>query len=89
MSETILTPKQQLTAEGMCDECQCQVLGVEAALETRKAKAHLRKVKAMGVIQAAKDDRVVDVQLVCQYAPEKVNDTDLVSCYCTPTNCTC
>ena len=42
-SETILTPKQQLTAEGMCDESQCHVLGVEAALplETRKFKTML------------------------------------------------
>ena len=38
-SETVLTPMQQLTASGMCDESQlqCCVLGVGAALETRKA----------------------------------------------------
>ena len=38
-SETVLTPKQQLTAAGMCDESLCRVLGIEAALEKRKAEA--------------------------------------------------
>jgi hypothetical protein len=48
-SETVLTPKQQLTAEGMCDESQCHVLGVEAALENiRKAKGK-GKAKAIDI----------------------------------------
>merc|ERR1712166_1024060 len=57
----------------MCDESQCRVLGVEAILETRKA--NIRKAEAMDIAKAAADHRMADVQLVCQYAPEKVNDT--------------
>ena len=86
-SETVLTPKQQLTAEGMCDESQCHVLGVEAALENiRKAKGK-GKAKAIDICRAASKRRMADVQLVCQYAPEKLNDTDMVSCCYTPTHC--
>merc|ERR1712166_1322868 len=50
-SETILTPEQQLTAAGMCDESLCSVLGVEAILETRKA--NVRKAKAAAEAAAA------------------------------------
>jgi len=34
------------------------------------------KAKAMEIVQAAFAGRMADVQLVCQYAPEKVNDKD-------------
>merc|ERR1712086_678961 len=66
----------------MCDESLCSVLGVEAILATRKAEAaaaaalEARKAKAMDIVQAAYDGRMADVQLVCKYAPEKVNDQD-------------
>merc|ERR1711865_417923 len=50
-SETILSPEQQLTGAGMCDESLCSVLGVEAALEKRKAEA--RKAKAAAKAAAA------------------------------------
>jgi len=43
-----------------------------AALETRKDD--IRKAKTMDIVHAASFGRVADVQLVCQYAPEKVND---------------
>ena len=47
------------------------------------------KAKAMDIdfFQAAANGRMADVQLVCQYAPEKVNDKHKVSCCCTPTHC--
>merc|ERR1712166_997671 len=56
-SDTILTPKQQLTAVGMCDESLCSVLGVQAALEKRKAEARKAKAaaKAAAALQARKD----------------------------------
>ena len=50
-------------------------------------KANTRKAKAMNIVAAARDGRVADVQLVCQYAPEKLNDKDSVSCYCIPKHC--
>jgi len=87
-SETVLKPEQHLTAAGMCDKSLCSVLGVQAILETRKAKAaakaaaaalekrkaNTRKAKAVDIVTAAYHGRMADVQLVCQYAPEKVND---------------
>ena len=80
-SETVLSPEQQLGGAGMCDESLCSVLGVEAILEKRNAKA---KAKTMDIVYAAYGGRVADVQLVCQYAPEKVNDKNSVSCCYTP-----
>ena len=70
-SETTLAHEQQLNTAGMCDESLCRVLGVEAALEMRKAKA-------IDIVEAALRRRMADVQLVCQYAPKKVNDQNLV-----------
>ena len=81
-SETILTPEQQLGGAGMCDESLCSVLGVDAVLA-----GYVTKAKSMNIVHAAMFGRVEDVQLVCQYAPEKVNDQDSVSCCCTPTHC--
>ena len=94
-SEATLAHEQQLNTAGMCDESLCSVLGVEAILATRKAEAaaaaalEARKAKAMDIVSAAENGRLADVQLVCQYAPEKVNDKDRVSCCCTPTHCWC
>ena len=62
-SKTILTPKQQLTTEGMCGESICHELGTEAALENIR-EANTLKVKSMDIIEAARDKRVADVQLV-------------------------
>ena len=82
-SKTILTRKQQLTASRLCDESQCHVLGVHAALEAleaRKAKAattaatpeaRARKAKALDIVQATWVGRWADLQLVCKYTPEK------------------
>jgi hypothetical protein len=88
-SETILTREQQLTAAGLCDESQCCVLGVEAVLagyetvlETRRADT--RKAKAMDIVATSS---LRKLQFICQYAPEKVNDTNRASCCCTPTHC--
>merc|ERR1712086_474624 len=64
-SENILAHELQLEPAGLCDESICTVLGVEVL------KAH-----AVNIIKAAHANRVADVRLVCQYAPEKVNDTD-------------
>ena len=95
-SETILTREQQLTASGLCNESECHVLGVEAALEARKAKAAAtttalksRKAKALDIVQATWVGRWADLQLVCKYTPEKVIDKDRVSSCCTPTHCWC
>ena len=82
-SETILTREQQLTAAGLCDESLCRVLGVEAALET--GKANILRAQSMDIVDAATFDRMEDVRLVCRYAPEKVNNTDDVSCCYTST----
>ena len=43
-------------------------LGVKAALVTRG--------KNVEIVKAAQEDRIADVQLVLQHAPEKMNDKD-------------
>ena len=86
-SETILEHELELKGAGMRDESLCSVLGVEAALEKRKAearkakaaalearKANIRKAKAMDIVKAAEERRIADVQFVLQFAPERVND---------------
>jgi len=71
-SEAILAHELELKAAGLCDESLCSVLGVEERLEA-KAEA---KAKAVNIVTAAEENRLADVQLVCQHAPEKVNDKD-------------
>merc|ERR1712153_28482 len=71
-SEAILAHELELKAAGLCDESLCSVLGVEERLEA-KAEA---KAKAVNIITAVKKNRLADVQLVCQHAPEKLNDKD-------------
>ena len=76
---------QQTSCEGSTQAIQKANSKPILALEKRKA--NLRKAKAMDIVSAAGYGRVADVQLVCQYAPEKVNDMNRVSCCCTPTHC--
>lgn len=83
-SDTILTREQQLTAAGLCDESLCSVLGVEAVLAVYATKASTNDI-----IEAVKDWRMKDVQFICKYNPDQVNDTNSVSCCCTPTHCCC
>merc|ERR1740130_1463339 len=64
-SENILAHELQLELAGLCDESLCSVLGVEVA-----------KANAVDIVYAAQQNQVAEVRLVCQYAPEKVNDTD-------------
>ena len=52
-SEATLAHEQQLNTAGMCDESQCRVLGVEAALEKRKAKAEAAAESAPAVCGCA------------------------------------
>ena len=66
-SENILAHELQLEPAGLCDESICTVSGVEVL------KAH-----AVNIIKAAHANRVADVRLVCQYAPERVNEKDSV-----------
>ena len=80
-SDTILTPEQQLTAAGLCDESLCHVLGVEAVLAGYAIKAN-----TMDIVEAAFDRRWEDMQIICKYAPEKVSDKGRVS-HCSPTHC--
>merc|ERR1712086_109689 len=73
-SEAILAHELELKAAGLCDASLCSVLGVEERLEAKaKAKA---KAKAVNIVTAAEENELADVQLVCQYAPEKLNDKD-------------
>jgi hypothetical protein len=64
-SETTLAHELQLEPAGLCDESLCCVLNVDLVL----------KANAVDIVEAARQNQVVDVRLVCQYAPEKVNDT--------------
>jgi hypothetical protein len=73
-SEAILAHELELKAAGLCDESLCSVLGVEERL---KAKAET-KAKAVNIVTAVKENRLADVQLVCKYAPEKVNEKNSV-----------
>ena len=66
-SEAILGHELELKGAGMCDESLCSVLGVGAA-----------KAKNMDIVKAAEEGRIVDVQMVLQYAPEKVDDQNSV-----------
>merc|ERR1712086_476658 len=63
-SETTLTHELQLEPAGLCDESLCCVLGVDLVL----------KANAVDNVAAAEQNQVEEVRLVCQYAPEKVND---------------
>ena len=67
-SEAILAHELELKAAGLCDESLCSVLGVEERLEA--------KAKAVNIVTAARENRLAAVQLVCQYAPEKVNEKE-------------
>ena len=72
-SEAILAHELELKAAGLCDESLCSVLGVEERKAENSANA-----TAMNIVTAAQENRLADVQLVCKYAPEKVNDKNSV-----------
>jgi len=63
-SENILAHELQLEPAGLCDESLCSVLNVEVL-----------KANAVDIVTAAEQNQVAEVRLVCQYAPERVNDT--------------
>merc|ERR1740117_1599217 len=63
-SETTLAHELQLEPAGLCDESLCSVLNVDLVL----------KANAVDIVYAAQLNQVEEVRLVCQYAPEKVND---------------
>merc|ERR1740117_804790 len=63
-SENILAHELQLEPAGLCDESLCSVLNVDL----------VRKANAVDIVYAAQLNQVEEVRLVCQYAPEKVND---------------
>ena len=65
-SETTLAHELQLEPAGLCDESLCSVLGVEVL------------ANAVDIFAAAEQNQIAKVQLVCHYAPEKLNDTDVV-----------
>ena len=64
--DNILAHELQLEPAGLCDESLCSVLGVEVL------------ANAVDIVDAAHTNKVADVRLVCQYAPEKLNDTNSV-----------
>jgi len=66
-SENILAHELQLEPAGLCDESLCSVLNVDLVL----------KANAVVISDAAYYNQVAEVRLVCQYAPEKVNDRNL------------
>ena len=68
--ENILAHELQLEPAGLCDESICSVLGVEVVLSS--------KANTVDIIEAAHANDIAEVRLVCQYAPEKVNDKDSV-----------
>merc|ERR1740130_1347286 len=65
-SETTLAHELQLEPAGLCNESICSVLNVDSVV----------KANAVDIVYAAQQNQVAEVRLVCQYAPEKVNDTD-------------
>ena len=69
-SETTLAHELQLEPAGLCDESVCSVPGIEVFLSS--------KAKTVDIVAAAEQNQVAEVRLVCQYAPERVNDKDLV-----------
>ena len=66
--ENVLAHELQLEPAGLCDESLCSVLNVDLVL----------KANAVDIVYAAEQNQVAEVRLVCQYAPEKVNDKNLV-----------
>merc|ERR1712086_550994 len=66
-SENILAHELQLEPAALCDESLCRVLNVEVL-----------KANAVDIVTAAEQNQVAEVRLVCQYAPERVNDTGWV-----------
>ena len=56
----------QLEPAALCDESICSVLNVDLVV----------KANAVDIVKAAKQNQAAEVRLVCQYAPEKVNDTN-------------
>ena len=61
--DTTLAHELQLEPAGLCGESLCSVLGVEVV-----------GANAVNIAGAAYQDKIAKVRLVCQYAPEKVND---------------
>ena len=64
-AETTLAHELQLEPAGLCDEALCSVLNVDSVV----------KANAVDIVKAAQQNKDAEVRLVCQYAPEKVNDT--------------
>jgi len=74
-SETTLAHELQLEPAGLCDESLCSVLGADGSVLNVDLVV---KANAVDILAAAEQSRVAEVRSVCQYAPEKVNDTDSV-----------
>merc|ERR1740117_1137254 len=73
-SETTLAHELQLEPAGLCDEALCSVLGADGSVLNVDSVV---KANAVDILAAAQHIQVVEVRLVCQYAPEKVNDKTL------------
>merc|ERR1712166_1423150 len=71
--ENILAHELQLEPAGLCDESLCSVLGADGSALNVDL---VRKANAVDIGAAAQQNQVADVRLVCQYAPEKVNDKE-------------
>ena len=74
-SETALAHELQLEPAGLCDESLCSVLGPDGSVLNVDSMV---KANAVDIVYAAEQNQVAEVRLVCQYAPEKVNDKDSV-----------
>merc|ERR1711865_1345906 len=73
-SENILAHERQLEPAGLCDKSLCSVLSADGSMLLNVDL--VLKANAVDIFAAIRQNQVAEVQLVCQYAPEKVNDTN-------------
>merc|ERR1712086_920799 len=73
--ENILPHELQLEPAGLCDESSCCVLNVDLVLKANAVDI-VFVTSRHAANEAAQQNQVAEMRLVCQYAPEKVNDKD-------------
>jgi len=71
-SENILAHELQLEPVGLCDESLCCVLGADGSV----LNVVVLKANLVDIFAVVRQNHVAEVRLVCQYAPERVNDKD-------------
>jgi hypothetical protein len=73
--ETTLAHELQLEPAGLCDEALCSVLDADGSVLNVDL---VLEANAVDIVAAARLNKVAEVRLVCQYAPEIVNDKNSV-----------